>query len=115
MSWWRPPKRKLQAADKRELPGDVWEKCPSCGEILYREKLKENWNVCPACGYHLRLPASDYLRLLLDDAEPVIHDLDLRSGDPLDFVDLKPYRERLVQAERKMGPGDALIAAEGHL
>ncbi len=115
MSWWRPPKRKLQAADKRELPGDVWEKCPSCGEILYREKLKENWNVCPACGYHLRLPASDYLRLLLDDAEPVIHDLDLRSGDPLDFVDLKPYPERLVQAERKMGPGDALIAAEGHL
>ncbi len=115
MSWWRPPKRKLQAADKRELPGDVWEKCPSCGEILYREKLRDNWNVCPSCAFHLRLPAKDYLRLLLDEGEPVIHDLDLRSADPLDFVDLKPYPERLVTAERKVGRGDALIAAEGNL
>jgi acetyl-CoA carboxylase carboxyl transferase subunit beta len=115
MSWWGKPKRKLQAADRRELPADVWEKCPSCGEILYREKLRENWNVCPACGYHLRLAAVEYVRLLLDDDSWQEHDLDLRSADPLDFVDLKPYPERLVQAERKAGKGDALIATEGRL
>jgi acetyl-CoA carboxylase carboxyl transferase subunit beta len=115
MSWWRPPKRKLQAGDKRELPGDVWEKCPACSEIVYREKLRDNWNVCPACGNHLRLAAADYVRLLLDEEDPAEHDLDLRSADPLDFVDLKPYPERLVQAERKSGPGDALIATEGQL
>jgi acetyl-CoA carboxylase carboxyl transferase subunit beta len=115
MSWWRPPKRKLQAADKRELPGDVWEKCPACSEILYREKLRDNWNVCPACGNHLRLSAADYVRLLIDEEDPPQHDIDLRSADPLDFVDLKPYPERLVQAERKSGKGDALIATEGKL
>jgi acetyl-CoA carboxylase carboxyl transferase subunit beta len=115
MSWFRKPERKLKAADKRELPGDVWEKCPSCGEILYREKLKDNWNVCPGCAYHLRLAAREYVRLLLDEDSWREHDLDLKSADPLNFVDLKPYPERLVQAERKTGRGDALIAVEGAL
>lgn len=115
MSWFRKPKTKLQATDKRELPADVWEKCPSCGEILYTEKLRENWNVCPACSYHLRLAAAEYVRLLLDSGSWEERDLELQSADPLGFVDLKPYRDRLVQAERKVGKGDALIAVEGAL
>jgi acetyl-CoA carboxylase carboxyl transferase subunit beta len=115
MSWFRKEKTKLQAAEKRELPGDVWEKCPSCGEILYREKLRENWNVCPTCAYHLRLRAREYVRLLLDEDSWTEYDLDLQSGDPLGFVDLKPYQERLVQAERKSGRGDALLEVAGHL
>jgi acetyl-CoA carboxylase carboxyl transferase subunit beta len=115
LAWFRKPKTKLQAADKRELPGDVWEKCPSCGEILYREKLRENWNVCPSCGYHLRLPAPEYLRLLLDEGSQQEHDGEMRSVDPLGFVDLKPYPDRLNDAERKAGNGDALIAASGSL
>lgn len=115
MSWFKKPKTPLQAADRRELPGDVWEKCPSCGEILYSEKLRENWKVCPVCGYHLRLSAEEYVSLLLDDGTAVEHDAGLRSGDPLEFVDLRPYPERLSQAERKTGQADALIAASGEL
>lgn len=115
MSWFKKPKTPLQATDRRELPGDVWEKCPSCGEIVYREKLKENWQVCPNCGYHMRLPAQDYVNLLLDEGTVAEHDADLRSGDPLGFVDLKPYPDRLAQAERKTGQGDALLAVSGEL
>jgi acetyl-CoA carboxylase carboxyl transferase subunit beta len=115
MSWFRKQPRRLQSADRRELPGDVWEKCPSCGEILYREKLRENWNVCPVCGYHMRLPAQEYVALLLDPETVEEHDAELRSGDPLGFVDLKPYKERLAAAERKTGQGDALIAVSGEL
>jgi acetyl-CoA carboxylase carboxyl transferase subunit beta len=115
MAWFRKPKTRLQAADKRELPGDVWEKCPSCGDILYREKLRENWNVCPECGFHLRLRAREYVSLLLDEGSIEEHDMDLRSGDPLGFVDLKAYPDRLAAAERKTGEGDALIAASGTL
>ena len=100
MSWFKKPKTPLQAADRRELPGDVWEKCPSCNEIVYREKLKENWQVCPNCGHHLRLPAREYVALLLDEGTITEHDSSLRSGDPLGFVDLKPYSERLTQAHR---------------
>lgn len=115
MAWFRKPKTPLQAADRRDLPANVWEKCPSCGEILYREKLKENWNVCPQCAHHLRLSANGYVALFTDDGSFREHDRNLRSGDPLEFVDLKPYRERLAQAERKSSHGDAVITGEGAL
>jgi acetyl-CoA carboxylase carboxyl transferase subunit beta len=115
MAWFRKPKTPLQAADRRDLPANVWEKCPSCGEILYREKLKENWNVCPQCAHHLRLSANGYVALFTDDGSFREHDRNLRSGDPLEFVDLKPYRERLAQAERKSSHGDAVITGEGTL
>jgi acetyl-CoA carboxylase carboxyl transferase subunit beta len=115
MAWFRKPKTPLQAADRRDLPANVWEKCPSCGEILYREKLKENWNVCPQCAHHLRLSANGYVALFTDEGSFREHDRNLRSGDPLEFVDLKPYRERLAQAERKSSHGDAVITGEGML
>jgi acetyl-CoA carboxylase carboxyl transferase subunit beta len=115
MAWFRKPKTRLQAADRRDLPGDVWEKCPSCGEIVYREKLKENWQVCPHCAHHLRLGADGYVELLIDDGTFRETDRDLRSADPLAFVDLKPYRERLAAAERKSAHGEAVITGEGTL
>jgi acetyl-CoA carboxylase carboxyl transferase subunit beta len=115
MAWFRKPKTRLQAADRRDLPGDVWEKCPSCGEILYREKLKENWQVCPTCAHHLRLSASGYVALLTDEGSFREMDRELRSADPLQFVDLKPYRERLAAAERKSAHGEAAITGEGTL
>lgn len=115
MAWFRKPKTRFQAADRRDLPADVWEKCSSCSEILYRAKLDENFQVCPECGHHNRLPAPDYIRLLLDGGSFREHDGDLRSSDPLGFVDLKPYADRLVQAERKTGRGDAVITGAGEI
>lgn len=115
MAWFRKPKTRLQAADRRDLAGDVWEKCPQCGEILYREKLKENWQVCPNCGRHLRLSAGGYVALLTDEGTFRETDRELRSADPLGFVDLKPYRERLAAAERKSAHGEAVITGEGKL
>ena len=115
MTWFKKPKRKLTGSDRRELPTDVFEKCPSCGEILYRARLEQNLFVCPECGHHNRIGAEDYIQLLLDDGEYDERFSELRSGDPLHFVDLKPYQERLIQAERKAGPSDALISASGTL
>jgi acetyl-CoA carboxylase carboxyl transferase subunit beta len=115
MAWFRKPKTRLQAADRRDLPGELWEKCPSCGEIVYREKLRENWNVCPNCGHHLRLGADGYVQLLIDQGTFRQTDGELRSGDPLGFVDLKPYRDRLAAAERKSAYGDAAVTGDGEL
>ncbi|HEX2209843.1 MAG TPA: acetyl-CoA carboxylase, carboxyltransferase subunit beta [Longimicrobium sp.] len=115
MAWFRKPKTRLQAADRRDLPGELWEKCPSCGEIVYREKLRENWNVCPNCGHHLRLGADGYVQLLIDEGTFCETDGELRSGDPLGFVDLKPYRDRLAAAERKASFGDAALTGDGEL
>jgi acetyl-CoA carboxylase carboxyl transferase subunit beta len=115
MAWFRKPKTRLQAGDRRDLPGELWEKCPQCGEIVYKEKLRENWNVCPNCGHHLRLGADGYVQLLIDEGTFREHDRDLRSGDPLGFVDLKPYRDRLAAAERKSAHGDAVLTGDGAL
>ncbi|HEY0810880.1 MAG TPA: acetyl-CoA carboxylase, carboxyltransferase subunit beta [Longimicrobiales bacterium] len=115
MTWFRKPKRKLTAQDRRELPTDVFEKCPNCGEILYRARLEQNYFVCPECGHHNRIGAEDYIRLLLDEGDYEEYFDDLRSADPLQFVDLKPYIKRLEAAERSAGTGDAARAVEGNL
>jgi acetyl-CoA carboxylase carboxyl transferase subunit beta len=115
MAWFRKPKTRLQAGDRRDLPGELWQKCPECGEIVYREKLRENWNVCPNCGHHLRLSADGYVSLLIDEGTFREYDRELRSGDPLGFVDLKPYRDRLAAAERKSAHGDAALTGDGEL
>ncbi|HSK18545.1 MAG TPA: acetyl-CoA carboxylase, carboxyltransferase subunit beta [Longimicrobiales bacterium] len=114
MSWFRKPKQKLSAGERRDLPSDVFDKCPKCGEILYRARLEQNLFVCPTCGYHNRISAEDYIHLFIDD-EYEEHFGDLRSGDPLDFVDLKPYPQRLEAAERKVGGGDAVRSVSGQL
>ena len=115
MSWFKKPKQKLRAEDRRDLPSDVFEKCPECGAILYRARLEQNLYVCPECGHHRRMSAEDYLRVLFDDQDYEEHFLELRSADPLGFVDLKPYPQRLEAAERRNGPADAVRAATGRL
>jgi acetyl-CoA carboxylase carboxyl transferase subunit beta len=114
MSWFRKPKQKLSATERRDLPSDVFDKCPQCGEILYRARLEQNLFVCPECGHHSRIGAEEYIRLLLDD-EYEEHAGNLRSADPLGFVDLKPYPQRLEAAERKSGGGDAVRTVTGTL
>jgi acetyl-CoA carboxylase carboxyl transferase subunit beta len=115
MAWFRKPKQPLKSTDKRDLPGDVFQKCKGCGEIVYRERLAQNLMVCPECGHHLRIPPEEYLALLLDPVTFIEREGDLRSTDPLDFVDLKPYASRLQAAEEKIGPGDGVIVGEGEI
>ncbi len=115
MSWFRKPDRKLKSEDRRDLPTNVFEKCASCGVILYTAKLEQNSFVCPECSYHNRIGAEEYLRLLLDGGEYEELWAELRSADPLGFVDLKPYTERLEAAEKKTGQGDAVRTVTGAL
>jgi len=115
MAWFRKEKKRLNADDRRELPADVFDKCGGCGEILYREKVTQNLHVCPKCGFHFRVGAELYVQILTDPG--TFHEIDagLRSADPLEFVDLKPYGARLEAAERKTGRGDAVITGTGML
>jgi acetyl-CoA carboxylase carboxyl transferase subunit beta len=115
MAWFRKPKQPLRSADKRDLPSDVFRKCTGCGEIVYRERLAQNAQVCPDCGFHFRISPDQYLELLLDVGSFVERETNLHSLDPLEFHDLKPYRERLVTAEGKLGRRDAVVVGEGVL
>jgi len=114
LAWFRKDKKPLAAQDRRDVPGDVFDKCAGCGEILYHERLAQNLNVCPNCGYHLRITAEDYVELLIDSGTFDELDEGLRAADPLEFRDLKPYRERIAVAEAK-GKSEAVLSGTGEL
>jgi acetyl-CoA carboxylase carboxyl transferase subunit beta len=114
MAWFRKEKQKL-VAQKRELAADVWEKCDGCGEILYTRRLEENHRVCPECGHHFRISAPEYAELLFDEGLTEEFDANLRSADPLSFVDSKPYTARIRDAEEKVGTYDAVLTGAGRI
>jgi len=114
MAWFRKDKKPLTAQDRRDVPTDVFDKCAGCGEILYRERLAQNLNVCPNCGHHVRISADAYVSILLDAGTFKELDADLRAADPLEFVDLKPYPERIAAAEAK-GKAEAVITGKGKI
>jgi acetyl-CoA carboxylase carboxyl transferase subunit beta len=114
MAWFRKEKQKL-VAQKRELAADVWEKCDGCGEILYVRRLAENEGVCPECQHHFRISAPEYADVLFDNGFEEVFDSELRSADPLKFVDSKPYRDRIEQAEKSVGSYDAVLTGAGRI
>jgi len=83
--------------------------CPSCGSHYRDDELAENLRVCVHCGYHFQLRARERVRQLADPDTFVEEAADLRSGDPLSFFDLRPYTERLAEAEMSTGLGDAIV------
>jgi acetyl-CoA carboxylase carboxyl transferase subunit beta len=92
----------------------LWVKCPDCGKAIFRAELDANLQVCPHCGHHFKMDARRRIEMLLDPGYELV-DLDLKSTDPLNFTDLKPYKKRLVEAQAKTGLNDAIVNAVGKL
>ena len=121
MAWFKreeqnPEKKaKVDEADKTVKTEGLWQKCESCREIIWKKDLETTLNVCPRCGAHFRLTARMRLELLFDSGEYREIDGDIRSSDPLAFVDSKPYRQRLAAMQDATQLTDALISAQGLL
>jgi acetyl-CoA carboxylase carboxyl transferase subunit beta len=93
----------------------LWLKCDGCREIIWKKDLETTLNTCGKCGHHFRMEARERLKLLFDDGLYTELDADMRSSDPLGFVDSKPYTERLRTTQEATSLTDALISATGHL
>jgi acetyl-CoA carboxylase carboxyl transferase beta subunit len=102
-------KREAQPAPDESHPNT----CPGCGSHYRDDELAESYRVCLQCGHHFRVRARERIDQLADSDSFVEEDADLRSADPLDFFDLKPYAERLVEAEMATGLGDAMVTGRG--
>jgi acetyl-CoA carboxylase carboxyl transferase subunit beta len=89
--------------------------CPSCGSHYREDELDRNLGVCPQCGYHFPLTARERIEQLADPGSFSEEDADLRSADPLGFFDLRPYAERLAEAELKTGQGDAIVIGRAEI
>jgi acetyl-CoA carboxylase carboxyl transferase subunit beta len=116
MAWFKRQSGDVDASGEKKIRTEgLWVKCDSCRQIIWKKDLEENLNVCPKCDHHFRIDARTRLALLLDDNRYEIFDSNLVSTDPLQFVDLKAYSSRLVQAQSDTGLTDAVINARGKL
>src|SRR5881398_2321423 len=86
--------------------------CPQCSSHYRDDELEAALWVCPQCGHHFAMRARSRIASLADDGSFVEEAADLRSEDPLHFVDLRPYTERLAEAEMKTGLGEAMVIGQ---
>ena len=94
---------------------ELWIKCSSCNEIIYRKVIERNLQVCPKCNYHFQIPARKRIECLVDTGTFVEYDTDLTSTDPLEFKDSKKYIHRLKESQSTTGQKDAVICGEARI
>ena len=111
----RPKLRQLVGAEKKDVPENLWHKCPACSQMIFHRELEKNAHVCQHCGHHMRIGAALRLTALFDDGAYDRIDLPDALVDPLKFKDLKRYTDRLKDARTKNDAQDALTVAHGNL
>jgi len=92
----------------------LWTKCLGCRQTIWKADLEANLNVCPKCQHHFKIGARQRIDLLLEPGYQLV-DGGLRSTDPLNFTDVKPYKKRLRAAQEATGLDDAILNAVGQL
>jgi acetyl-CoA carboxylase carboxyl transferase subunit beta len=115
MAWFKRQGNEIVSEAERTVRTEgLWVKCPDCGKAIFRAELDANLQVCPHCGHHFKMGARKRIELLLEPGYELV-DLELKSTDPLNFTDLKPYKKRLAEAQAKTGLNDAIVNAVGKL
>ena len=108
-------KPKFTSEKKREVPEGLWQKCPSCGEVIHNLELVQNLLVCPKCDHHFTLSAYDRIHQLVDPDSFTEHDAGLFSVDTLKFTGMASYADRLRSYQKKTGLKDAVITGDAKI
>jgi acetyl-CoA carboxylase carboxyl transferase subunit beta len=100
---------------RREVPENLWTKCPECGTMLFHRELAANLNVCTTCDHHMTLSPRDRFAAMFDGG--IYTEVKVREpvADPLQFRDQKKYPDRLKAAQKASGQRDAMLVAEGEV
>ena len=117
MSWLTQAAKGIKAltSQKKDIPDNLWRKCPQCSEILYHRELDRNLWVCGSCGHHLPFTTEQYIRLLFDEGTWQETHQGLTSIDSLDFKDTKRYKDRIKATQQKSGKEDAVITGRAKI
>src|ERR1044071_9176622 len=107
---------KIRAFAKKDVPDNLWRKCPGCEQMLFHRELAAHFDVCRHCGHHFRIGGQARLKLLFDSGVFDNIEPPRVAADPLRFRDRKRYAERLREAQAALGAGhDAVSLAEGRI
>ncbi len=101
--------------EAKKIPDGLWVKCPGCDKTVFKRLVEERLDTCPECNHHFPMPGVRRIQNLIDDGTWTEFDYGMTSGDPLKFVDSKPYLDRIVQQMAKTGLKDAVICGSGKL
>jgi acetyl-CoA carboxylase carboxyl transferase subunit beta len=107
---------KIRAFTRKDVPDNLWKKCPGCEQMLFHKELADHLEVCRHCGHHFRIGSEARFKILFDSG--VFEKLELPKvmPDPLRFRDRKRYSERLREGQAALGAGsDAVALAEGRI
>ena len=117
MNWLKRirPKGPSSVTNERSnsVPEGLWKKCPKCASPLYRPELERNLDICPKCEHHMRIGARRRLDIFLDTDGRTEVAPEVEPVDRLKFRDVKKYKDRLIDAQKKTGEKDALVAMSG--
>lgn len=100
---------------RREVPENLWTKCPECGTMLFHRELSDNLNVCTSCDHHLAISPRERFAALFDGGAFVEVKVPEPLTDPLQFRDQKKYPDRMRAAQKSTGEKEAMLVAEGEM
>ena len=113
MTWFQRKDEKIKGTQKKSIPDNLWVKCPSCGEILYKTELQKNHSVCRHCEHHFRIKPTEYIKLILDDGSAKEFLQNITSVDILKFKAERKYSDQLKIAKNKTNDKEAIRCFEG--
>lgn len=116
-TWFRRNKKGIstETKEKKEAPDGLWHKCPECRTTITLTDLSANLYVCPNCDFHNRINAKEYFEIIFDEGQFTALFENLKPVDKLEFVDVKPYKDRLQTAQKQTGLNDAMTVGLGKL
>jgi len=114
-SWFKRIKQGINTttSEKKEAPDGLWHKCPNCKKTTTVKDLREHYYVCDKCNYHNRINSAEYFEILFDNNQYEELFPNIYPKDMLGFQDLKPYGERLKDAQKRSGLKDAMRVGVG--
>jgi acetyl-CoA carboxylase carboxyl transferase subunit beta len=115
MAWFHRKDKKLKDTQKKSIPDDLWIKCPSCSEIIYKPELKKNHSVCRRCDHHFRINPTEYIKLILDEGSGREVFKNIASVDKLKFKAERKYTDQIKTAQIKTNDVEAIRCFEGKI
>ncbi|HEX2555264.1 MAG TPA: acetyl-CoA carboxylase, carboxyltransferase subunit beta [Microvirga sp.] len=106
---------KIKTLFKRESPDNLWIKCPDTGQVVFHKDVEANGWVIPVSNHHMKVSATQRLRMTFDEGAWTDVALPEVAVDPLKFRDEKRYVDRLKDARAKTGQADAFKVGFGRV
>ncbi len=100
---------------RKDMPGGLWTKCPTCGEMIFTKELVENFKICKKCGFHMTPTVEERVQFTLDPGTFEELYVDLKPVDRLRFTDKSTYAEKLADTKKKAGRDDAMVIGVGRI